>query len=292
MSHFKLTGFALLSSLAIAFSLIAEEIPETNVDEVQDASEMPQTASSAISAEEKAVKVDPNAPRVKALFYSADAVQAIPRLKALAKQEPQYNKILFKLENFPKNQEIIFENRRLAGIDPKAYEHKVSFIIKDDGSMFIKGTDQRIQTIISSSHGFLPGERVVYRFRTADGAISKEVSGIPSPAVIKDKDYRTILKADLVSISPTVYRISLPTMNEGETYDLKSTSFGETVKAKPRYTKKKPFHFSPGSNSKSKGGEAILEIRRKSGKVYTIVLPWGSSLQGYLVGKKVYSPTP
>lgn len=228
-------------------------------------------------------------PCIKAQFYTSDAVQAIPRLNALTKQDPEYNKILFKLENFPKNQEMIFEIKRLASNNSNAYEPKFSFIIQDDGTLKIKDTDQHIQTIISSSHGYLPGEKVHYRFRATDGSVKKEILGIPTPAEIKDENFKVIIKADLVSVDPTVYKISLPGLNEGEEYDLKSTSLGETLKAKPKYFKNKPFHLSPGGKNNKKGGETTLEIRRKSGKVYAIQLPWGSALNGYFYGKKVYS---
>lgn len=229
---------------------------------------------------------------IQAQFYSSDAVKALPRLNALTKQDNEYNKILFKLNDFPKNQEIIFEIKRLASNNPKVYVPKFSFIIQDDGTMKIKDSDQIIQTIISSSHGFLPGERVYYRFRTADGMIKKEISGIPTPAEVKDENYQTIIKADLVSVNPTVYKIFLPGLTEGEQYDLKSTSLGETLKAKPKYSKNKPFHLTPGGKNNKKGGDAILEITRKSGKVHAILLPWGSSLNGYFYGNKVYSPKP
>lgn len=231
-------------------------------------------------------------PRIKAQYYSSDAIQAIPRLKPLTAQEPEYNKILFKLEDYPKNQEIILEIKRLASTDQSAYEPKVAFSIEDDGTMLIKNSQHRLQTIISSSKGFLPGERVYYRFRTVDGKIDKEISGIPTPATLKDKDHHIVLKAEIVSINPTVYKITLPTMNEGEEYELKSTSVGDITKAKPKYTKDKPLLYSPAANGNSKGGDAILEIRRKSGEVYTIQLPWGTGLEGYLQGKKVYSPKP
>lgn len=233
-----------------------------------------------------------NEPRILVKYYSAEAIQALPRLKPLANQEPEYNKILFKLENFPKNKEIILEIRRLASDDTKTYERKVSFSIQDDGSMVITNTDHKLQTLIGSSRGYLPGEMVHFRFRTADGDVEKETSGVPAPAILKDNDHNIVLKAELVSVNPTVYQISLPTMDDGEEYVLKSTSIGETIKAKPKYVKDTAFHYAPAANGNSKGGDAILEIRRTSGQVYTIQLPWGSALEGYLSGKKIYSPKP
>lgn len=278
---FNLTtmGLALLTPLTLlSLSLAAADIKTAETTPAEQQTQAPKT--------------EPTAPRIKAQYYSSDAIQAIPRLKALAAQESEYNKILFKLEGYPKHQEILLEIKRLASVDPKAYEPKVSFSIQDDGTMLITNSEHRLQTVISSSRGFLPGERVYYRFRTTDGKIDKEISGVPTPAAVKDKDHNVVLKAELVSINPTVYKIFLPTMNEGEEYELKSTSVGDITKAKPKYTSKTPLHYSPAANGNSKGGDAILEIRRKSGEVYTLQLPWGTALEGYLSGKKVYSPKP
>lgn len=231
-----------------------------------------------------------NEPIIKAQYYGADTIQALPRLKPLAGQEPEYNKILFKLDGYPKHKEIILEIRRLASLDPKAYEPKVSFTIQDDGSMLISNSNQELKTIISSSRGFLPGERVFYRFRTADGSADKEISGTPTPAIVKTKDDKVAIKAELVSVNPTVYKIDIPVLNDDEEYELKSTSLGEITRAKPKYSKNQPIHFAPAGKNTGKGGEATFEISRKSGDVYTIILPWGSALEAYLQGLKAYSP--
>ncbi|HEV8052055.1 MAG TPA: hypothetical protein VGP47_06145 [Parachlamydiaceae bacterium] len=264
---------------------------ETPVSETETEITIPEDQSDD-QQEPTAVDTSKTGPRVSAKFYSANAILAIPRLKKLAGQEPEYNKIIFKLEGFPKHQEIHLEIKRLASEIPTEFEHKVSFSISADGSLLISNSDQRLQNLISSSHGFLPGERVVYRFRTADGTISKDISGVPTPAVVKDKDHKVVLKANLVSINPTVYQIILPGLEEGEQYDFKSTSLGETTKAKPKYVKNKPFLYSPSANNKSKGSDAILEIRRKSGQTYSIRLPWGTALEGYQNEKKIYSSKP
>ncbi|MEI8366706.1 MAG: hypothetical protein WCF65_09855 [Parachlamydiaceae bacterium] len=228
--------------------------------------------------------------RIKAKYYGAETIKALPRLKPLTAQEPEYNKLLFRLEGYPKGKEIVLEIKRLASVDPKVYEKKLSFTIQDDGLMLISNTQQRLQNIVSSSRGFLPGERVYYRFRATDGSADKEISGVPTPAIVKTKDSKVALKAELVSINPTIYKIDLPMMKEGEEYDLKSTSLGEITKAKPTYSASTPIHYTPAGGNKAKGGDGTLEIRRKTGEVYTIVLPWGSSLETYLQGLKAYSP--
>lgn len=286
MSYLKKTGFFLLTSLTFHFSLAADD---NQSDEIFN-EEFSEVVEHETSCDES-----PNTttnPRIKTLYYSAQAVQALPRLKPLAGQEPEHNKILFKLEGYPKDKEIILEIKRLASPDPKSYEKLVSFKIQDDGAMIISGTEQQIQTVIGNSRGFLPGERVYYRFRTADGQVDNETSGVPTPAVVRDKDYRIVLKANLVSVNPTAYEITFPTMADGEEYELKSVSVGDITRAKPKNDKNKPLLFAPAAKANSKGGDAILEIRRKSGPTYAIRLPWGCALEGYHSGKKIYSPKP
>lgn len=259
----------------------AEETEETTMEQSSEVSTQPSEESTGASTAE---------PRIKAQYYSSDAIQAIPRLKPLTAQEPEYNKIIFQLKGYPKNKDIVLEIKRLASLNPKAYEKKFSFTIQQDGSMLIANSDQKLRAIISSSRGFLPGERVYYRFRTDDGAIDKEISGIPTPAIVKNKEGKVALKAELLSVNPTIYQIELPVMNEGEEYELKSTSVGEITQAKPKYSEKTPFHYTPAGSNKGKGGDSLLEIHRKNGEVYTITLPWGSALQAYLQGVKAYSP--
>lgn len=225
-------------------------------------------------------------PQLKAKFHSAEAIHILPKLQYLDANDPGFNKVLFTLEGYPKNKDISFEMKRLASKNPDVYQPIVVFSIMDDGTYLTKTQPpQRLNAIIASSHGFLPGERVTYRFRTLDGTVDKEISGIPAPASFKDDHGKVVVRAEMVSVSPTVYTIDFPQMKEGEEYELKATTLGETVTAKPKYTKSKPFHYSP-SAGKSAGGEAIVEIKVKSGDVYSLKLPWGTALEAHLKGKK------
>jgi hypothetical protein len=287
VSYLKQASFLLLTTVAFNFTLAANE-EDSNTDDVNtEFSEISGQNDQSEPSTDGTVK-----PCIRTLYYSAEAVQALPRLKPLASQEPEYNKILFKLEGYPTNKEIILEIKRLASPDPKAYEKLLFFTIKDDGSMLISGTDQQIQTVIGNSRGFLPGERVFYRFRTIDGKVNNETSGIPTPAIVRNKDHKVVLNAELVSVNPTAYQITFPTMTNGEEYELKSISVGDIVRAKPKYNKDKPLIYAPAAKANSKGGDAILEIRRKSGPTYAIKLPWGCALEGYYSGKKIYSSKP
>jgi hypothetical protein len=226
-------------------------------------------------------------PRIRARFFSAEAVHAFSKLQHLRSEDAEFNKILFKFDNFPANQEIILEIKRQAGPNADKYFPLFNFSLLDDGTILMQD-QQRLNALIMSSKGFLPGERVFFRARTTDWSVSKEISGILVPAIFRDDQGKIAIKAELFSVSPTVYAIDLPQMTDGEEYQLKSQSIGATVKAKPKYNKAKPFHYSP-ETGKNRGGDSILEIRRKSGELYVIKLPWGAALDPYLNGQKTYS---
>ena len=289
-----------LFSLSVhSMAIYSVEVSQENqLDRPTDTKELKSTQGviepklMSVKKEDEPLKNIESMPSIKAQYYSAEAIQALPYLKPLALQEAEYNKIIFKLNGYPKEKEIMLDVKRLASQNPKAYENKLSFIIQDDDLLLIKNTQQRLKNIISSSRGFLPGERVTYRFHTADNSINKEISGVPTPAVIKNKEGLIVVKAELISINPTIYKIELPLMNEGEVYDMKSTSIGEITKAKPTYSKSMPINYAPAGSNKSKGGEGVLEIQRKNGESYKITLPWGAQLDDYLQGKRVYSQMP
>lgn len=233
-----------------------------------------------------------NEPRIVGKFYSADTIQALPRLKAIKDQDPECNKIALKPENFPVGKEIDVEVKRLGSINPKEYEHKFSFVVLEDGTIQVSNSDHRLKVILIGSRGYLPGETVSFRFVTADGTIDKESSGIPTPALVRNKEGDVVIKAEMVSLNPTVYKVELLQVQDGEEFDLKATSVGDIIKSRPKYNKSKGFLYTPEAKGISKGGDAVLSIRRKNGDTYAIKLPWGAMLDGYMTGKKIYSSTP
>ena len=228
-------------------------------------------------------------PSIKAKFYSAESIEHLPELKYLNETDSGFNKVILKAEGFPKNQDLILEVKRLSSDNPNQFKPLMEFSIQNDGQYLTKTKPSKlINSIIVSSKGFLPGERVTYRIRTTNKSVQKEISGIPSPALFKDHRGIVDIKAELISISPTVYLVTLPSMKDGEAFELKSTSLGEIITAESKYSKAKPIHYSPApSSTKSQGGESTLEIIRKSGEIYVIRLPWGSALQVYQQGKKI-----
>ena len=224
-------------------------------------------------------------PHVESHFFSADSVQAVDKLRQFDAEDPGYNKIVFSLEEFPANELISMEVKRLSGINCEGFQPVMRFSIQEDGS-YLTSDNQRQKYIVSSSKGFLPGERVTYRFSTQDKAIVKEVKGIPNPLVFRDKEGQIALRAEIISYKPAVYAIDLPTMKEEEQYQLKTVTLGEIVKGKPVHSCKNTFHFSPGA-AKGKGGVSTLEVRRKMGDVYYLKLPWGCALEPYLTEKEL-----
>lgn len=224
--------------------------------------------------------------KVSAHFFTAESIQLIPKLQPLNNPDPGYNKILFTLDHYPRDKEIIFEIKRQASPHPDKFDSIVAFVILEDGTYLTKSQPpQHLGAIIASSKGFLPGERVSYRFRTADNDIDNQIIAIPHPLQFKDKNGALAMSAELITIKPTMYAIGLPTMNEGEEFSVKSVSAGETINATTKYSKNTPFHYAPEVQEKSQGGYATLEIERKSGENYKLELPWGTTLEEYLKGK-------
>jgi hypothetical protein len=222
-------------------------------------------------------------PKVEAHFFSADAVQAVHKLRQFDAEDPGFNKMVFSLEGFPVNETVYMEVKRLSGINTEGFQPLLSFRVQEDGS-YITSTNQRQKYLVASSRGFLPGERATYRFTVPSKGIVQEVKGIPNPLVFRDKEGHIALRAEIISYEPVVYAIDLPTMKEEEQYQLKTVTLGEIAKAKPVHSSKNQFHFSP-SAAKSKGGVSTLEVRRKMGDVYFLKLPWGSALDPYLSEK-------
>lgn len=248
------------------------------------------TCCLSLSASEELSSNSPAEPTIKPKFYNSEEIHASETLTAIKPFEPGYHKVVIELQNFPKNVPIIWEIKRLASESPDTFQPYLNFTINEDGTYLTD--DQEVLKILSiSSKGFLPGERVTGRFRTADNTISKEVAGIPNPAFFKDKNGVIGLSAELVHLKPTVYVIDMPTLEEGEKYDIKTVIIGETSKVKnAKYTKTTPFHFSPAVKKGNKGGDSYFEVRRKNGEIYFLKLPWGAAIETYSNAKRTHKP--
>lgn len=226
-------------------------------------------------------------PTVKVKFYNAEEVQALSEITSNKSLESGHNKLVIELSHFPKEQEIIWEVKRLSDQDPDSFRPHMKFVIQPDGS-YLTEDQKSSKTLSYTSKTYLPGERASFRFRTADNRISKDVVGIPNPAFFKDKNGKIALSAELVHLKPTVYIIDMPALEEGEIYDLKTVILGvtSTVK-KAKFTRNTPFHFTPTAK-KGKGGDSYFEVQRKSGDIYFLKLPWGTAIENYTKEKRIH----
>ncbi len=223
----------------------------------------------------------PNAPKVESYLIPAEACKELPRFKALLEEDPKSNKILFRLVNFPKEEQMVLEVKRMASLTPTTYETLKTFTVHEEG-VIETGDHKQQPALVVTSRGFLPGERATFRFRTLDNTLSKEVSLYPKPMIARDKNGQTALRAELVSIVPTVYQIELLNMKEDEAYLFVSQSGGQIVKSNAHFHTGTPINYTPENDGRLKGGTSRVEIRKKSGDVIVVSFPWGSELQHHL----------
>ncbi len=272
----------LVSCFSIGFGIQAEEVSVEKPFFVDEKSNQTETTGFGVTN-----SVAKASPKIIARFFTTEMCRSIDKLKSLEAVNPGFHKILLKVEGYPKQKEIIVEIKRSLGKSPSEYIQLTSFTIQDDGSFLTKDKQKR-DYLIGTSRGFYPGERVYVRIQTVDGSVSQEVAGVPNPVIYRDPEGAIALKAELISTSPTVYVIELPTMKEGEEYELISTALGEVTKSKIIHSKDTPLHYSPVSKDKNTGGYSTLKIKRKSSKLYTLRMPWGTALEPYLQGNKCY----
>lgn len=226
-------------------------------------------------------------PVVEAYLVPADAVEKMPKLKSLLSFDKDFNKMVFRLKNFPTDKEVVLEEKRLASLTPSAYTQAMSFTISPDGTI-VTSDQKKLPALVLSGKGFLPGERVTFRFRIVESGQSEEVTLYPTPIVARNKVGEVVLRAELISLIPTVYNIEMPTLKEGEDYEFVSTSLGEVVKSKAKYSKDTPIHYSPEVEGHAKGSTSRLEIKRKSVDPIVVTFPWGTLLKSYLSGDLSY----
>lgn len=261
-----------LSLFGNAQSLEPEAFPESLTD---------------IAAADTTQQSLPSEPQILTKFYSAEMCEAINKLKPLNKKNPGFHKILIKVEGYPKHTPLLVEMKRPLSQSGDKFVKVTSFKIQDDGTYFTEN-HEILDYILGTSRGFMPGEKVTVRIKTADGSIAKEVTGTPNPVVSRDSKGVIVASAEILSKKPTTYVIDLPTATEGEEIEVVATAMGQTSKSTFKYTKSKPFHYSPYQTDKDTGGHGTLKIKRKSGDVYTLRLPWGAALEPYEKGAKSY----
>jgi hypothetical protein len=117
----------------------------------------------------------------------------------------------------------------------------------------------------------------------------KELALIPNPIDVKNSAGVPIIEAELISLKPTVYQIHVRGFNENEKFTLKSKTGPRITEVVETFAEDGvSLTYSPELKGK-KGGESIVEIRRQSGKKYSLKFPWGNRLTCYLDKDKAFN---
>jgi hypothetical protein len=219
-------------------------------------------------------------PHVDVLSFSAKSGTPPEfRLRELPDPDPKHNKMALRFHGFPVDKDIIFSMLRLVQSDLNTFEKKGTIRIKADGMVVFN--DMEVSTIFLTSRGFLPGEKVYYRFHTADDSFQHEISMIPNPLKCTSKSGRVSMEAELMDPAPALYHIQFTGIDENEECTITSFSKNEKIKHTSMISRRMGMLYSPDVRGE-KGGLSKLIIQRRTGERLELRLPWGDRLFAYL----------
>ncbi len=132
--------------------------------------------------------------------------------------------------------------------------------------------------LVTSSVGFLPGEKVTWTLETEDGkSVSQSVTFSPNPIIIEMRSGKSKLQADLVRLRPTRYKITLEGIGSFEKLRLTTFSSGEKIDKEFYFPQGSLISLTPGVIGKE-GGFCNLSITRQNRDQFSLTLPWGEEL--------------
>lgn len=185
------------------------------------------------------------------------------------------------LEEFPVNKEINLFEKRVFQADPEIFQLKNSFIISSNES------DQNQDDLaLISDIGYLPGEKVEYKYISYDCNFFCITSLIPNPLKVISKTSTASLEAVLVSCIPASYLIKIDGLNDGEVYTVVSEEEGNLIESKRTFNENRSLIVLPSIKGK-KGGIGKVILKRENGESLNLNLPWGMELvKSYLNSQK------
>lgn len=221
-------------------------------------------------------------------FVTAKKINSKAKYSVLSAFDPKHHKTVLWFHGFPVGEEITLSVRRVAQINPDNYSLHHKFTILEDGTLLNERKEVKTHFCISSG-GYLPGERIHCRLTNADGSFTKDISFIPNPIDVRNSAGQPIIEAELVTIKPTVYHIDVKGLNENEKFVFKSKSGTRITELSETFVDDGVIlTYSPELKGK-KGGVGTVEIRRQTGKRYTLKFPWGNRLTEFLDKEKVFN---
>ena len=213
---------------------------------------------------------------------SASEIEKNPKYQNLKQFDPGHHQTIIKIQGLPESESYILKWERpllIKSLRQREYTKEVFTRLKD-----FLGEDELL--LVTSSRGFMPGEKVTWTLETHDGtSISEKAEIIPHPIMLEVPMGGAKLKAELVSLKPTYYEMYLEGIQTFEKLNLRSFSSGETIDNNFHYTQGSCIALMPGVIGKE-GGLCDLTLTRQKGAKFKLCLPWGDEVLDYLKGDK------
>ncbi|KAF3363031.1 hypothetical protein PHSC3_000367 [Chlamydiales bacterium STE3] len=217
--------------------------------------------------------------------FKEEVVDSDVYIRPFKDTEIEFPRYLLQFHDFPKDEEISVLIQRVAQ-EREQWVHMYRFSIRPSGMLMDQGVPIGFMLCLSA-RGFIPGERVNFRFET-DRGFQKEISFIPYPLVFKSRMGMTLIKAELLSIDPTFFRLEFPGLKRGEMVVISSLSQGRT-QGPFKHDGSTPFIFSPDVPN-CNGGTGMLTVAKRTTKHFKMELPWGAALLKHYGSPKFFHP--
>lgn len=177
--------------------------------------------------------------------------------------------------NFPLNQDIHVRSSQGVKSDPNKF--RTVGTLRIDSSGFATMNGSRIKSFFVDSGGAYPGLRYWLQFVSPDGQLLAETFYFPRPLQFKSKNQSFTLDAELMSTSPTVYKLDYIGLQPNEGCKMRSITQKETGEMNFTYSPQNAHLYEP-TVAGVEGGEAMVIITRASGDQAQAKLPWGSAI--------------
>lgn len=129
-----------------------------------------------------------------------------------------------RFKNFPLDTDFRLTVCRVCSLKINHYMVLATLRNNSNGTFTADGT---CKPILIQKIGPVPGERLRYRLLAADNSVVSTYSFIPSPIIAKSKQGGFVAEAELVSMSPTIYKISFKGLVPHELVKLQSENSGK-----------------------------------------------------------------
>ncbi|MGK5594373.1 MAG: hypothetical protein ACSNEK_03325 [Parachlamydiaceae bacterium] len=225
---------------------------------------------------------------IEVLPLQEDLVDADVYIRPFKDVDVEYPRYLFKFNQFPIDDELLVSIQRIAQNPKDDWKPIYKFSIKSNGMLMNQGKPIGFLLCLSAK-GFIPGERVAFRFDACSG-FRQEVSFVPYPLVLKSRMGALLIKAELLSTDPTRYRLEFPGLKLNEIVTISAKCFDHT-QGPFKHNGSEEFIFCPDIDSFA-GGISLLTVGRRTTQKFKLELPWGTALLKQYGTPKIFHPCP